>query len=157
MIEEIAVGKYAICNVEELKKLAKDLINSDRYYLAEEIAAIGGFPLEENPTIIKIKRAIASQKPFRISYLDAARRSFNFDCAYAQISTYENKQYLEVNYFNDVESDSPPPLDRNRILRLSRIPHDSQILKLDTEWKDLNYLEVKFRLSGNLAAGYRKK
>ena len=158
LLRAIALQEMSLIKTEEIKKLQQQLIENNRYQLAEALASISFIPLEEKPIIQQIKKKIYHQLPFRLSYIDAAGKAFVFDCNYAQISTYENKQYLEVSFTNEVESDSPEPLKTNRCLRLDRVPEDSRLKGMsDLEWGELSYIEVSFKLFGNLAYSYRQE
>lgn len=106
----------------------------------------------------QVLEKIENCQPFRLSYLDATGKAFVFDCTYAQISHYEGREYLEVRFINQVESDSPPPLDKNRCLRLDRIPAESRIIDIEENWESqLNQIEVRFELQGDLAYSYSKQ
>ena len=102
LLKAIALGEISLSPTEELQVLAQELIKDNRYKLAEQLAQIAGFELKEAQIIKEIKEKIQQQQPFRLSYLDAAGKAFVFDCSYAQISSYENKQYLEVSFVNEV-------------------------------------------------------
>lgn len=175
LLKAIALGEISLSPTEELQVLAQELIKNNRYKLAEQLACIAGFELQEAEIVKEIKEKIKQQQPFRLSYLDAAGKAFVFDCEYAQISSYENKQYLEVSFVNEVggnaevssacstptrrvDSTSPEPLKTNRCLRLDRVPKDSRLEDLpELTWGDLSYLEISFELYGNLAYSYSQE
>lgn len=105
-----------------------------------------------------IDRCIRQQRPFRLTYQDAADRLWNFTVRHAKIERHEDRQYLdcwcdETEGNQDVEA-----LCHNWSLRLDRIPSEAVISPAQGYWQpELSHIEVEFLLLGGLAFGYRSK
>ncbi|MGB3493812.1 MAG: WYL domain-containing protein [Elainellaceae cyanobacterium] len=115
----------------------------------------------DNPSAlwrIEIDRCIQQQRPFRLSYQDAADRLWNFTVRHAVLQRYEDRQYLdcwcdETEGNQDVEA-----LRHNWSLRLDRIPEEAVISRADGHWQpELSHIQVEFHLLRGLAFGYRSK
>lgn len=124
--------------------------------LREEIQAFVDQP--RTAWRIDIERCIRLQRPFCLTYQDAAGRLWNFTIRHAKIITYEDRQYLncwcdEIEGSRDIEA-----LLHNWSLRLDRIPEEAVISPTEGHWhSDLNTIEVEFWLLNALAFSYRSK
>jgi len=107
---------------------------------------------------IEIERCILRQRPFCLTYQDAAERLWSFTIRHAKIITYEDRQYLdcwcdETEGSRDVEA-----LLHNWSLRLDRIPEEAVISPAEGHWQpELSSIQVEFWLLNQLAFSYRSK
>lgn len=107
---------------------------------------------------IEIERCILRQRPFRLTYQDAAERMWSFTIRHAKIITYEDRQYLdcwcdETEGSRDIEA-----LLHNWSLRLDRIPEEAVISPAEGHWQpELSSIQVEFWLLNQLAFSYRSK
>ena len=110
------------------------------------------------PWRLDLDRCILRQRPFRLTYQDAADRIWNFTVRHATIERHEDRQYLdcwcdETDGNRDVEE-----LSHNWSLRLDRIPEEAVISPVEGSWQpELSQIQVEFRLLHGLALGYRSK
>lgn len=105
-----------------------------------------------------LEQCIRRQRPFCLTYQDAAGRLWNFTIRHAKIVTYEERQYLncwcdETDGIRDIKA-----LLHNWSLRLDRIPEEAVISPTEGHWQpDLSTIEVEFWLLNALAFSYRSK
>jgi predicted DNA-binding transcriptional regulator YafY len=110
------------------------------------------------PWRVDLERCIRQQRPFRLTYQDAAERLWTFTVRHAIIERHEDRQYLdcwcdETEGNQDIEA-----LQHNWSLRLDRIPEEANISQAAGTWQpELSAIPVEFHLLGNLAFGYRSK
>lgn len=110
------------------------------------------------PWRLDLDRCILRQRPFRLTYQDAADRIWNFTVRHATVERHEDRQYLdcwcdETEGNRDVEE-----LSHNWSLRLDRIPEEAVISPAEGSWQpELSHIQVEFRLLQGLALGYRSK
>lgn len=109
------------------------------------------------PWLIQLEECIARSQPFKLSYSDAAGRSWTYTVRYAQISFREKRNYLECWCEETQGNQDLPELQHNWTLRLDRIK-DAGIVPIDGEWrKSLDEIFVEFQLFGNLAHAYASR
>lgn len=110
------------------------------------------------PWRIEIERCIRLQRPFCLSYQDAADRLWNFTVRYAVIERHEDRQYLDC-WCDETEGNQDiKALKHNWSLRLDRIPEEAVISQAEGTWQpELSYVRVEFHLLRGLAFGYRSK
>lgn len=107
---------------------------------------------------IDIEQCIRQQRPFRLSYQDAADRIWDFTVRHAVIERYEERQYLncwcdETEGSRDIEA-----LKHNWSFRLDRIPEEAVLSAVEGHWQpELSHVQVEFLLLNTLAFGYRSK
>ncbi len=110
------------------------------------------------PWRIEIDRCIRMQRPFRLTYQDAADRLWDFTIRHARIARHEDRQYLDCwceETEGNVDIDS---LRHNRSLRLDRIPEETLISRAEGSWQpELGSTEAEFHLLEGLAFAYRSK
>jgi len=110
------------------------------------------------PWRLELDRCIRLQRPFCLTYQDAAGRLWNFTVRHAMIERHEARQYLdcwcdETEGNQDIEA-----LQHNWSLRLDRIPEDAVISQAEGTWQpQLSQIDVEFHLLHGLAFGYRPK
>jgi WYL domain len=105
---------------------------------------------------LEIERYIHRHQPFCLSYQDAAGRVWQFTIRYAEIATYEERQYLECWCEETDGSQDLPELVHNRCLRLDRIT-DAAVSPIAGKWSELATIAVEFHLLRGLAFAYRSK
>ena len=105
-----------------------------------------------------IDRYIKQKQPFRLRYLDAADRPYEFSIYYAQVNPHDKRLYLDC-WCEEIEgSNDILMLQHNRCLRLDRIPNEAAITSIQGKWRSqLDQIHVTFNLSGNLAHAYQSK
>ncbi|RMH12760.1 MAG: WYL domain-containing protein [Gammaproteobacteria bacterium] len=110
------------------------------------------------PWRIDLDRCIRLQRPFRLTYQDAADRLWNFTVRHAVIERHEDRQYLDC-WCDETEGNQDiEDLKHNWSLRLDRIPEEAMISRADGHWQpELSYIEVEFHLLRGLAFGYHAK
>jgi predicted DNA-binding transcriptional regulator YafY len=110
------------------------------------------------PWRLDIDRCIRQQRPFRLTYQDAADRLWNFTVRHAKIERHEDRQYLDC-WCDETEGNQDlEALCHNWSLRLDRIPPEAAISPTAGHWQpELSYIEVEFLLSRGLAFGYHSK
>ncbi|NER80266.1 MAG: WYL domain-containing protein [Leptolyngbya sp. SIO1D8] len=110
------------------------------------------------PWRLDLDRCILLQRPFQLTYQDAANRLWHFTVRHALIERHEDRQYLdcwcdETDGNQDIEA-----LHHNWSLRLDRIPEEAVISRTEGHWQpELSYMQVEFHLLHGLALGYRSK
>lgn len=124
--------------------------------LRQEIQAFVDRP--STPWRIEIERCIRLQRPFRLTYQDAAERIWNFTIRHAKIVTYEDRQYLQCWCEETEEGHDIEALLHNWSLRLDRIPDEAVISPDEGHWQPkLSTIQVEFWLLNGLAFSYRSK
>lgn len=124
--------------------------------LRQEIQAFVDEP--STPWRMEIERCIRLQRPFRLTYQDAAGRLWNFTIRHAKIITYEDRQYLECWCEETEGSRDIEALLHNWSLRLDRIPEEAVISPAAGHWQpQLSTIQVEFWLLNSLAFSYRSK
>lgn len=109
------------------------------------------------PWRVEIERYIQRQQPFRLNYLDAAERPWQFTVYYAQISPRGDREYLDCWCEECDRSEDVPALMHNRTLRLDRIV-EATVSKVSGRWRNgLDSLEVILHLYDSLAKAYQTK
>lgn len=105
-----------------------------------------------------IERCIRQQRPFRLTYQDAADRLWNFTVRHATFERHEDRQYLDC-WCDETEGNQDlEALGHNWSLRLDRIPAEAVISPTDGHWQpELSAIPVEFLLLRGLAFGYRSK
>jgi hypothetical protein len=110
------------------------------------------------PWRIDIDRCIRQQRPFRLTYQDAADRLWHFTVRHARIDRHEDRQYLNCWCDETEGNQDVDALRHNWSLRLDRIPPEAVISPAEGCWQpELSHIEVEFLLLGGLAFGYRSK
>lgn len=110
------------------------------------------------PWRIDIDRFIQQQQPFGLTYQDAAGRTRDFTIRYAEITTHEDRQYLDCWCEETEENQDIPPLIHNWCLRLDRIPEEASVAKVDGVWHPgLDRVLVEMHLFDGLVLAYRSK
>jgi predicted DNA-binding transcriptional regulator YafY len=104
-----------------------------------------------------IDQYIQRQTPFRLTYRDAADKPMSFTIRHAQITPYEQRQYLEC-WCEETEGNRDiPELQHNWTLRLDRIP-DAALSVIGGQWHStLDTLQVEMHLLKGLAFAYEPK
>lgn len=124
--------------------------------LRQEIQAFVDRP--STPWRMEIERCILRQRPFRLTYQDAAGRLWNFTIRHAKIVTHEDRQYLECWCEETEGSRDIDALLHNWSLRLDRIPDEAVISPAEGHWQpQLSTIQVEFWLLNSLAFSYRSK
>ncbi|HEY9824272.1 MAG TPA: WYL domain-containing protein [Stenomitos sp.] len=109
------------------------------------------------PWRLELDQYIRRQQPFRLTYLDAKDRPWNFTIRHARIALYERRQYLECWCEETEGNQDLPELQHNWVLRLDRIP-EAALTTIQGKWRsDLDYLNVEMHLLNNLAFAYEAK
>jgi len=110
------------------------------------------------PWRIELDRCIRLQRPFRLTYQDAADRLWNFTVRHALIERHEDRQYLDC-WCDETEGNQDiEVLKHNWSLRLDRIPEEAMISLADGHWQpELSHIDVEFHVLRGLAFGYRPK
>lgn len=110
------------------------------------------------PWRIEIERYIKRQRPFQLTYQDAAGRIWNFTIRHAQIMTHEERQYLDC-WCDETEGNRDlPELIHNWSLRLDRIPEETAVSATSGSWRSaLSAIAVEMHLSRGLAFAYQTK
>jgi predicted DNA-binding transcriptional regulator YafY len=119
-------------------------------------AELQNFLTQPKPTWrVLIDRYIASNKPFKLAYRDAADRPITFTIRHATIKPIEKREYLQC--WCEESNDDIAPLDHNWTLRLDRIL-DAAITPLTGKWhKDLATIPVTLHFYDRLAFAYEAK
>ncbi len=105
-----------------------------------------------------LDRYIRQQRPFQLTYQDAAENLFEFRIHYATIANHGSRQYLDC-WCESPEGGNKdlPELAHNRCLRLDRIT-DAAIHPIPGPWRNgLDTIQVEFYLYGGLAFAYESK
>ncbi len=109
------------------------------------------------PWRLQVEQYIRRQQPFQLSYQDAAERVWQFSIHHAEMTTHEDRQYLDCWCEQTEGSQDLPELSHNRSLRIDRIT-DAAISPLQEKWRSgLATLEVELHLFRGLAFAYRSK
>jgi len=98
------------------------------------------------------------QRPFRLTYQDAAERIWSFTIRHAIICTHEDRQYLDCWCDETTGNQDILALQHNWCLRLDRIPEEAVISPVPGPWHpELDTIEVEIHLLNRLALAYRPK
>lgn len=110
------------------------------------------------PWRIDLDRCIHLQRPFCLTYQDAANRLWNFTIRHALIERHEDRQYLDC-WCDETEGNQDiQTLQHNWSFRLDRIPEAAMISRAEGHWQpELSYIEVEFHLLNGLAFAYHSK
>jgi len=110
------------------------------------------------PWRLEIDRYIKRNQPFKLTYQDAADRTWHFQICHAQIAIHEDREYLDC-WCEETEGNYDlPELKHNRCFRLDRIPPESAIAPIDRKWlPNLAQIEVEMHLFRGLAFAYKTK
>ncbi|WAL59115.1 WCX domain-containing protein [Thermocoleostomius sinensis] len=112
------------------------------------------------PTVvwqIEIDRYIRQQQPFQLAYQDAAERIWNFTIYYAEITHYEQRQYLHCWCEETDGNYDLPALAHNWCLRWDRIS-DASVSPVKGQWRSqLDSILVEMHLLHRLAFAYHTK
>jgi hypothetical protein len=107
---------------------------------------------------LDLDRCILAQRPFRLTYQDAAGRVLNFTIRHAKIVTHEDRQYLDCWCEETEARRDIPATVHNWSLRLDRIPAEAVISTAKGHWQPkLDFVDVEFWLLNDLAFSYRSK
>ncbi|MEM0978767.1 MAG: WYL domain-containing protein [Cyanobacteria bacterium P01_H01_bin.58] len=110
------------------------------------------------PWRVELNHCIRLQRPFQLTYQDAANRIWNFTVRHAVVERHEDRQYLdcwcdETEGNQDIEA-----LRHNWSFRLDRIPEEALISRAEGHWQpELGHIQVEFHLLHGLALSYRSK
>lgn len=131
-----------------------DLLQERSETNAAILARVDNFRLRRSPWQQRIYNYIHRQQAFRFSYRDAAARLWQYTVVHAQIMFLEQQMYL-VCRCREQRNEEIPPLQHNWILRLDHIA-EAAVVAIDRQWEpDLERLQVKFYLYGELAFAYQ--
>ena len=110
------------------------------------------------PWRIDLDRYLHLQRPFCLTYQDAADRLWNFTVRHATIERHEDRQYLDC-WCDETEGNQDiAALKHNWSLRLDRIPEGAMIARAEGHWQpELSYIDIEFHLLRGLAFGYQSK
>jgi hypothetical protein len=109
------------------------------------------------PWRVEVKRYILRQQPFQLSYQDAAERVWHFTIRYVEITTHEDRQYLDCWCEETEGNQDLPELVHNWCLRLDRIT-DAAISPITGQWRSgLDTIPVELHLFRGLAFAYQSK
>lgn len=111
----------------------------------------------QSASIKEVEDCIQNEKPFALSYQDAAGRRWAFRIEYAQFAVHEDRQYLDCWCQETEGNQDIPGLRHNWSLRLDRMQEASIIPLAERErWRSrLDTVEVVFDLLGGLAHAYQ--
>jgi hypothetical protein len=124
--------------------------------LRHEIETFLNTPL--SPWRQQIDELIKQEKPFRLSYTDAADRIFTFTVLFAQIKPIEKRLYLVCQCSESEGNQDVPGLQNNWFLRLDRIQAATVAPLKKEKWlKNIATIPVEFYLFGSLAFAYERK
>jgi predicted DNA-binding transcriptional regulator YafY len=109
------------------------------------------------PWRLELDRYIRQQRPFQLSYRDAAERAWTFTIRHAQITFHERRQYLDCWGEETEGNQDIPELVHNWCLRLDRIP-EAAIIPIEGNWRSsLDTVEIEMHLFDGLAFAYQAK
>jgi hypothetical protein len=104
-----------------------------------------------------IETYLLRQQPFQLSYQDAAERIWHFTIRYGEITTHEDRKYLDCWCEETAGNQDLPELAHNWCLRLDRIT-DAAVSPITGSWRiGLASIPVEFQLFRGLAFAYRSK
>lgn len=110
------------------------------------------------PWRIDLNRCLRQQRPFKLTYQDAADRIWNFTVRHGAIERHEDRQYLDCWCDETEGNQDVDALKHNWSLRLDRIPVEAVISRAEGHWQPKpNSIQVEFHLLNGLAFGYRSK
>ncbi|MBF2050599.1 WYL domain-containing protein [Leptolyngbya sp. NK1-12] len=109
------------------------------------------------PWRLAIEHYIRQSQPFQLSYQDAAEQVWQFTIRYAELTTHEDRQYLDCWCDETTGNQDLPELAHNRCLRLDRIT-DASVAPVSGQWHGgLATILVEMHLFRGLAFAYRSK
>lgn len=109
------------------------------------------------PWRAEIDQYIRCQRPFQLTYRDAADRPWTFTIRHARITFREKRQYLECWCEEVVGNQDLSELHHNWTLRLDRIV-DAALVTVEGQWRSiLDEIEVEMHLLKGLAFAYELK
>lgn len=109
------------------------------------------------PWRLQIETYLRRQQPFQLSYQDAAERIWHFTIRYGEITTHEDRQYLDCWCEETEGNQDLPELAHNRCFRLDRIT-DAAVAPVVGSWRSgLATISVEMHLWGGLAFAYYSK
>jgi len=151
---QVLIDRGEIAKAKEIARLLTSR-NEVAYPFRSQIEE---FLAQEQPAWRKtIDQLIAQQKPFRLTYQDAAERPSTFTVLYGQIEHIEKRDYLVCYCQESEENEDIEPLHHNWTLRLDRI-QEAAVTEIDQPWAhNLVRISVTFKLYGRLAFGYEPK
>ncbi|MEE3715456.1 WYL domain-containing protein [Tumidithrix elongata RA019] len=159
-IDALNRARTALVDVGEIEMaVAIALLLLERSELTIPLRAeLEGFVTEPvRPWRLEVERYIRRQKPFQLSYQDAAERIWNFTIRYAEIAKHEDRQYLDCWCEETTNNQDLPELTHNWCLRLDRIT-DASVTPVTGTWHcGLATIPIEMHLSGGLAFAYRSK
>lgn len=104
-----------------------------------------------------IETYLRRQQPFQLSYQDAAERIWQFTIRYGEITTHEDRKYLDCWCEETTGNQDLPELAHNWCLRLDRIT-DAAVSPITGAWHlGLASIPVEFHLFRGLAFAYHSK
>lgn len=100
---------------------------------------------------------IDEEKPFQLSYQDAAQRIWTFNIQYAEIVYRDRREYLNC-WCQETEGNADlPTLQHNWTLRLDRIT-DAALSPIQLQWRpSLDQIRVELHFYSGLAFAYESK
>lgn len=123
--------------------------------LRVELEQFVQYPVQ--PWRLAVERYIRQNQPFQLSYQDAAEQVWQFTIRYAELTTHEERQYLDCWCDETTGNQDLPELAHNRCLRLDRIT-DAAIAPVSGPWHSgLATILVEMHLFRGLAFAYRSK
>jgi hypothetical protein len=100
---------------------------------------------------------IDEEKPFQLSYQDAAQRIWTFNIQFAEIVHRDRREYLDCWCQETDGNTDLPKLKHNWTLRLDRIA-DAALSPIQKQWRpDLDQIRVELHLYNALAFAYESK
>ncbi|NET32737.1 MAG: WYL domain-containing protein [Cyanothece sp. SIO1E1] len=124
--------------------------------LRQELAAFVAQPAY--PWRLEIDQFCKQQRPFELSYQDAAGRIWEFTIRHAKIIRRDQHDYLDCWCDQTVGNQDLPQLRHNWTLRLDRIPAEAVILPAEGTWRpNFPFIAVELHLLNGLAYAYRTK
>jgi hypothetical protein len=125
--------------------------------LRQELETFVNHPAQ--PWRLEIDKFCRQQRPFELSYQDAAGRILNFTIRHAKIVLHEDRQYLDC-WCDETAGNQEviAELQHNWCLRLDRIPDEALIVPAIGTWQPtLPTVDIEFHLFNQLAYAYRTK
>jgi hypothetical protein len=168
-----ANNNWSDSRIRALDRARNLLIDGGQIEQAEEIGRLLlerseiSMPLRNNienflgkvppPWRLEIDRLILQNRPFQLSYQDAAGKLWEFSVRHAVITPHEKRQYLdcwceEIEGSTDIEE-----LRHNWCFRLDRIS-EATVIPMSGHWRtNLAQIEVEMHLFSGLASAYQAK
>jgi predicted DNA-binding transcriptional regulator YafY len=105
-----------------------------------------------------LDHCIRQQRPFNLTYQDAAERILNFTVRHAKVVRHEDRFYLDCWCDETAGNRDVAALSHNWSLRLDRIPDEAVISPTSGHWQpEMGHIQVEMHLFHPLALGYRTK